>query len=66
MTVAADTVALNISFWRAFVDGLIDNDKKKDLNTKVIIYLRPKWPKSKTKTAEKPYPLGRTYPYSPY
>ena len=28
MTVAADTVALSISFERLWVDGLIDNDEK--------------------------------------
>ena len=32
--VAADTVALNIIFWEAFVHGLIANDEKKQNKTK--------------------------------
>jgi len=66
--------------WRAFVDGLIDNDEKvasskkhtqlKTKSAKTIPNLRPKWPKSIPylwpKRLENPTLWDRTYLYSPY
>jgi len=61
MTVAADTVALNI----IFEELLLNNIPNSRLPYKTMPYLQPKWPKSipfMTKMAEKPYPLGPHIP----
>ena len=62
--------------WRAFVDGLIDNDKKEPLLKKTCLiqetmpYFWPKWPKSRPylwpKWPKNHTLWGRTYLYSQY